>query len=104
MNYNYTIVKLNECWSELQIETFDKPILIRNDLVSSDYFIRRAFKQAVCKSIQNRKHIDLHPVGDEALPHVEMENLLWHYSCWSNDGALSLGRLNEALEFAEKNL
>lgn len=104
MKYNYTIVKLNDRWSEVHFETFDKPIQVRNDLVDSDYFIRRAFKQAVCVSIQNRTHIDLHPVGVELLPFVEMENVLWHYASWSNDGALSEDRLKEALEFAEKNL
>lgn len=102
--YNHTIVTLNDNWSELHIETFDKPILIRNDLVRSEYFIRRAFKQAVCSSIQNRKHIDLHPVGDESLPYVEMDSLLWHYASWSNDSALSTDRLREALDYAEKNL
>ena len=104
MNYNYKIVKLNDHWSEVHFETFDKPVKVRNDLVVSDYFIRRAFKQAVCLSIQTRKHVDLYPVGDESLPCVEMDRTLWHHASCSNDGALSEDRLREALEFAEKNL
>lgn len=104
MNYNYKIVKLNDYWSEIHFETFDRPTQIHSDLVNSSYFIQRAFKQTVCNSIQDRKHIDLNPVGDESLPVVKMEDLLWHYASWSNNSALSEDRLKEALEFAEKNL
>lgn len=102
--YNYKIVTLNEFWSEVHIETFDEPVSIKTDLVTSEYFIQRALKQAVCKFIQCRKHIDLHPIGDESLPCVEMDNLLWFHASWSNDGSLLPDRLKEALEYAEKNL
>lgn len=104
MIYNYKIVKLNRDWAHLNVETFDKPVLILNDLADTSPYLQRAFRKLVCAQILNRKHINLHPVGDESLPHVEMNILLWHYSCWSNDGALSVDRLREALEFAEKNL